>query len=205
MHHPPEQPGHRERDGGGHVVEAELVLDVEPEEGHARHAAEPVLPAREGRPAIDDGEDHRREGEGEEREVDAAPPEREEADHHPEGRREQRAQPHWQEHVAAQPVDLQQRRRIGGQPEEGSVTEGDEAGIAEQGVEAEPDQREDHDLGRDPVRHADRPHREGQDEERQREDRQGMAQAAGGAHSNRSNFSPIRPRIVLRSRAGLAK
>ena len=115
-----------------------------------------VLAAGERGPAVDDVEHHGGERQGEQREVHAAPAQHEEADDQPGQRRERDRERDRQEKGARREVDLEQRRGVGGEAEEGAVPEREQARVAEQEVEAEADQREQRDLARDRDRQAER-------------------------------------------------
>ena len=95
---------------------------------------------------------------------------------------------------AGRQMDLEQRRGVGGQPEEGAVAEREQARVAEQQVEAQADQREQRDLARDRDRQAERAGEERQDDERGREDQERVAEDPEAVHSSRATFSPISPR-----------
>ena len=98
-------------------------------------------------PAIDHREDQGREGQREQREVDAAPAQGQEAHDEADHRGEERAEDYGHEHVPREVVDLQERRGIGRQAEEGAVAEGKETRIAQEEIEAQSHQGEDRDLG----------------------------------------------------------
>ena len=103
--------------------------------------------------------------------------------------REQRRQ----HDAAAEPVPLRQRRRIGGEPEPGAMAEGDEAGIADEHVEAEAGDGEHDDVDGRAQRQADAIERERQHGERQRGDDERRVIPAH-RHSNFWMRSPRRPR-----------
>ena len=68
----PEEEHDDEADGGDDAVIDAVPLEIDAEHGGAGDAAEPALAAGEVGPAIGDREQERRQGEGQEREIDAA-------------------------------------------------------------------------------------------------------------------------------------
>ena len=72
-------------------------------------------------------------------------------------------------------MDLRERGAVGREPEEQAVAEREQAGVAEQQVEAEPDHHEDRDLGGRAPGVARRDHGPRQNDQREGEDQQRMA------------------------------
>src|SRR5438445_62203 len=118
------------------VVDA-FVAEVEPEgadaQGEALDSAEAVFAPRHRRRPVDDVEEHLRERERQEREVDAALAHQEEADHRPGERGARDAGDEGDDHALRQ-VELGEPRRVAADPEEGRVAEGDEPRVPHQQV-----------------------------------------------------------------------
>ncbi len=85
-------------------------------------------------------------------------------------------------------------RGICSQSEEHAVTEGQQAGVAEQKVIAQANQRKDRDLGGDTPGEAGAGDDMRQRQQRHRGDEKRMSEKVAWRHSNFSNFSPINPR-----------
>ena len=192
--HAPDQDGGEEHDDRGHDVERGLIVEIDAQQVGPGDAAEAVLAAGERGPAVDDVEGHRGEREREQREVDAAPAQDEEADERPVSAARATAKAIARRKELGREVELEQRRGVGGEPEERAVAEREQAGVAEQQVEAEADQHEQRDLARDRDRQAERAGEERQDDERRREDQERVAEDPEAAHSSFATFSPISPR-----------
>jgi len=192
--HAPDQDGGEEDDERDQAVEGRLIVEVDARQVRPGDAAEAVLAAGERGPAVDDVEGHGREREREQREVDAAPAQDEEADDEAGQRGEGDGEGDRQEKGARREVELEQRRGVGGEPEERAVAEREQARVAEQDVEAEADQREQRDLARDRDRQAERAGEERQEGERRREDQERVAEDPEAGHSSLATFSPISPR-----------
>ena len=86
--HAPDQDGGEEHDERDQDVERRLIVEIDAQEVGPPDAAQAVLAAGERGPAVDDVEDHGGERQGEQREVDAAPAQDEEADDQAGERRE---------------------------------------------------------------------------------------------------------------------
>ena len=195
-HHPPQKGDHHEADPGDDRVVDAGPREVHAEDGRARDGAEPALPAGERSPAVGDGEEQRRQRERQEREVHAAAaedqrPEEEGADAHQGGGKE-----HGEDEPFRHQPPMDQPGGVGAHAEPGAVAERDEAGVAEQEVEAEADERVDHAVGRGDDREAHGGERGGQHEEAGagHEERRPAADRGRPRHSSRSMRSPIRPR-----------
>ena len=192
----PEEPDRRGGERGGRVVVDALVGEVEAEraeaQGEALDAAEAVLAARHGRRAIDDVEEHLGEGEGEEREVDAALAHEEEADRRARepGRRDTGQE---RDDHAPRDVDLREAGRVTAEAEEGAVAERDQARVAHEEVVRDREQREDHDLGAERDGGIRRGHQEREREEPGEEPGEGVPDEPGD-QSNFSQRSPMSPR-----------
>ncbi len=206
----PQGDQHREGDAGHRGVVGAGLLQRRP----AVQVPDAVLAAGEVGPPERDGVEHRREGERQEREVDAAPPQDQAAGGQGRASGDRQGAEERQRHVAGKEPCLQDRHRVGADPEPRPVAERGEPGPADQDVESQHRQGEDHHVGGGDQRQADRVEGEGQDDQRgergpelaalaqdQAALRQGERQRLGGsghgtlsAHSNRAMCSPNRPR-----------
>ena len=129
---------HRQHD----VVQRQVVLHVDQaEQVAARHALQAVLAAGERR-LDEDEEHHLRQRQGDHREVDALPADRQQAEDQPQQRRGQRAGEDAQ--LGAQPAVRAQHVTgdVAATGEERRVAEGQQPGIAEQQVEGAGEQGE---------------------------------------------------------------
>lgn len=128
---------HREHD----VVQRDVVRQVEhAEQVAARHALQPVLAVRERRLQVDEV-DHLRERERDHREIDALPPDREQADDEPQQRGRRRAGEHAELRREAERLD-RVAGRVAGAREEHRMAERQQPRIADQQVERGREQRE---------------------------------------------------------------
>ena len=119
-------------------------FEIEVEHRRAGHAAQSALAAGELSPAVSDGEQKRSQCEREQREINPAPPENQRAgDERGPGNEDNREQERWND-LAGKPVPLAQGSGISAESEPRAVTEGDEAGIADQHVESHAGNREHH-------------------------------------------------------------
>ena len=196
VHDAPQHPDGGRRHHGRRVVVDALVAEVHAQdpgpERKALDAAQAVLAARHPRGAVDDVEEHLREGQREQREVHAALAHQQEAD----GGAGQRGHGHagqQRHHHAFHEVDLHEPGRVAAEAEERAVAEGDEPGVAHQEVVGGGEQREDDDLRAERDGGLHRRHHERDDEEPGVEPHQRMAGRARD-QSNFSQRSPMRPR-----------
>ena len=135
---------------GGRVVVGALVAEVEAERaGREREALDPAeavfAPGHRGRP-VDDVEEHLRERERQEREVDATLAHQKKSDPRPRERGAEDADDEGDHHPPRE-VELGEARGVPADPEEGRVAEGDEPRVAHQEVVGDGEEAEDHDLG----------------------------------------------------------
>ena len=144
----PKQDQHQERYACDKPVIDGRGFQVEAEQRRACDAAKSVLAAGHFGPAKRHRIKHRRERQRQQREIDAAPPQDQEAERHgnhcdncnaDDGRAEERI---------VHPVTLQQRGRVGREPKPGAVAKGHEAGMSDQNVQRHAGQRVSDDFGR---------------------------------------------------------
>src|SRR5438309_1063109 len=196
VHDAPQHPDGGRRHHGRRVVVDALVAEVHAQdpgpERKALDAAQAVLAARHPRGAIDDVEEHLREGQREQRAVHAALAHQQEADDGA-GQRGHGHAGQQRHHHALHEVDLHEPGRVAAEAEERAVAEGDEPGVAHQEVVGDGEQREDDDLRAERHRGLHRRHHERDDEEPGVEPHQRMAGRARD-QSNFSQRSPMRPR-----------
>ena len=138
----PERQKHIDRPVALEIERGEAEVDA-----RLRDARQTVLAAGVVRQRIElDEEEHFRDGDGDHREIDAGAPERDQADEIADNSGDHGADDDRREHIRK--VDLGQK--IGGEhaagAEERRLSEGEEAGIAEQDVEAEAEQAPDQDA-----------------------------------------------------------
>src|SRR3546814_793961 len=161
-----QQPQQQEEDAEGdrcaESVVGPAVAQIDRPEGAAREAAEAVLAAGDLGPAERDGVAEGRQRQGHQREVDAAPTQHEDADDRRQRRDQRHCQQDRQQDLVGQPMPLRQGGRVGADSEPGGVAEGDQAGKADQDVEAEGGDGENDQHRRGVHRQADERQDEGQ-------------------------------------------
>ena len=134
--HPAERRAHQspdQDDGHGNDHRHQIVIrqrpcQVETGQGRALDPADAVFTARDRRGAVHDIEEHLREGEREQREVDTALPHQKEADDRPHQHRGRRAHQDGDRHALGQ-MRVRQGGPISPDPEEGPMTEGEQAAV----------------------------------------------------------------------------
>ena len=164
-HQPQQQIEHAEAEHGDDDVIVQRIVEAERPDAAALQAAEAVLAAGHRGPAEGDGVGQRRQRQRQQREIDAAPAQDDEADEGRDDGDDDRRQQQRQQDVVAEPVALDQPRRIGADAEPGAVAERDQAGVADAEIEPHRGDRERHHHGAGVERQADQIQRE-----RQRDD-----------------------------------
>src|SRR5205809_2350603 len=153
----------------GEVVEGErgVQRDRDPRQPERRHVdpPEPVVAARPIGQMEADEIQELGEGERQHREVDAAPPQAEEADRRPAEDREPEPRPEREPERAHLELGERDARAVGAEPPVGRVAEGEKPRVAVEEVEAQGEEAVDQDLRRERlVRHDEREHCEDDDE-----------------------------------------
>ena len=192
---PQQQIEHGERDYRNDDVIVERVIEVVRPDAAALQAAEAILAAGQFGPAERGGVSQRRQRQRQQRKIHAAPPQDDDAyegccrrDH---DHRQQQRQPD----LAAEPVELDQPRRIGADAEPGAVAERHQPGIAD--AEIEPHRRDGqrHHHGAGVVGQPKRVQAERQRDHRERRQQQRPVFCRRRyRHSNFSIRSPSKPR-----------
>ena len=146
-HQPQQQIEHAEAEHRDDDVIVQRIVQAERPDAATLQAAEAVLAAGDVGPAERDGVGQRRQRQRQQREIDAAPAQDDEADEgrdngDDDGREQQR-----QEDIVVEPVALDQPRGIGAEAEPRAVAERDQAGIADAEVEPHRGDRERHHRG----------------------------------------------------------
>ena len=193
-HQPQQKIEHAEAEHGDDDVIVQRIIEAERADAAPLQPAEAVLAAGDGGPAEGDGVGQRRQRQRQQREIDAAPAQDDEADEGRDDGDDDRRQQQRQEDIVAEPVALDQPRRIGADAEPRAMAERDEASIADAEIEPHRGNGERHHHGAGVERQA-----EQIEAERQRDDgKRGQQQRAiffgGACHSNFSIRSPRSPR-----------
>ena len=168
------------------------VGKIHAEPHRARDAPQPVLAASERRPPKRDRVGQRRERQRQQRKIDTAPAQHQEADQHRCHEQEREREQCRPQHRAAEPMPLRERRRIGTQAEPRAVAERDQAGLPDQHVERHAGDRENDHIGGAGEREPAGEQRKGKAGARQRRDQGRRAQR--DLHSKRWIRSPNSPR-----------
>ena len=191
---PPQRQHDQEADRRHEDVVEPGLAQIDSEHDRTHEAAEAVLAAGERGPAEGDGVQKRRQRQGQQGEIHAAAAQDQEADEprhdEHEGEREQRGQ----DEAVREPGALRQRRRIARKPEEGAVPERDQAGVADEDVEAETGDGEDDHIDRRRQGQAGGEQSKRQSDEGGGGGEEGPGILAHGRHSKRRMRSPNRPR-----------
>ena len=171
---PPEDDRRQHEEDVDEVIKGKIVPQGERAPDRQDHrspldAGEAILAAGPGVEEEHHEPEHDPEGDGEQREVDAAPPRDEEPHQRAAEDRAHDAGDERRPQPPHQPL-LRGPQEIARHAEEGAVTEGGEARVAEEEVVAEREDRPDHHLGAE-VRVAE-PRQDGRQDEKEREHRQ---------------------------------
>ncbi len=198
----PQEPHHQEGDYCDQDVVVDPAVETQAEVARPGDAAEAVLAAGHRGPAEGDDVEHRRQGERQQREIDAAPAQDQHAEQAGNDDDEADRQQHRQDEAVREQVALCEAGGVGGKAEPGAVAERDEAGVADQHVERHAGDGEDHHLGRRGHGEADRRHDQRQGEQPGAGDEQWQAVAhrgggdgrrggRAGVHGSRSSLEPL--------------
>src|SRR5205085_5192257 len=164
------QPQGQKKDRRHEHVVVQRVAQVDAEKRRWRDAGHAVLAAGDARPLVGDEIEELVQREGQHDEVKARALDAQVA--HQEGRHGADADAYAERGENADAVILEQvSRDIGGGAEEGRLAEGEEAGIAEQQVQAQAEDREDPDFACDRRAHDERQHADGSEDENGRSHR----------------------------------
>ncbi len=190
----PEQIDGENAEAGDDPVISPRPREIDTCDDRAHDAAETAFAAGYRGPAERDREQHRGERKRQQREIDAATAQDQEAREPREDRDGEDREQQRNDDVAWKPVALRQCCRIARKAEERPVAERHEAGVADQDVQAHAGDGEYHDIGRGRQRQSDR-----QQDERKRDHRYGSNEQRQifflhRAHSNFWMRSPNRPR-----------
>ena len=195
-HHAQQSVQHAERNQGDQDVVGQRIVEIDGPDAAALQAAEAVLAAGHLAPAEGDGVGERRQRQRQQREIHAAPAQ-DEASH--DGRQhgdqchgEQDREPD----LPVVPVLLDQRGGIGSDAEPRGMAERREAGVADQQVEPQPRDGQDHHQAGGVDRQAQCAHgkRQGNQRDHRHPQRPVLGNPTEVAHSNLSMRSPSRPR-----------
>ena len=173
------------------------VLEVERADRRPHDAAQTRLAAGKRGPAKRDGEGQRRQGQRQQREINAAPAQDQKADDCRQRRDEGQRKQQRQNDLTGEPVFLRQRRRIRAEAEPGTVAKGGEAGVTHQQVKPHRRNGKNHDVSGRGQRQANGLQCKRQRNQRQRGYPQRPVFFAGqhiAHHSNLSMRSPSSPR-----------
>ena len=194
-HQPKHDVEHGKPDQRDHDIEGERVVEADRPDAAALQAAEAVFAAGHLAPAEGDGVGQRGERQRQQREVDAAPAQDDDArDRRQHGYRDHRQQQR-QPDLAAEPVQLDQARGIGADAEPGGVAERHQPGVADAQIERRGRDRENHYRDRGVQRQVEQLHDERQRDQREARDHQRSVFLRGrDRHSNFSIRSPSSPR-----------
>ena len=183
-----------EAENGDEAVEGPAIVEIDEAVVRPDDAAKAVLSAGQLGPAERHRVHDRGERQGQEREIDAAPAQDDEAGDSGRDRHEEKREQHGQQHLSGQGMALGEHGGIGADAEEGAVAEGDEAGMADQDVQRHGRDGEDHHVGRRGQGEADGQHEQRQHDQRRCGHEKGAQFGGHGGHSNLAMRSPNRPR-----------
>ena len=191
--HAQQQIEHAECDQRDQDVVGARLVEIDRPDAAALEIAETVLSARHVAPAEGDRVGQRRERECQQREVHATPAQDEKTDHERENRDKQHREDDRDRDLTRKPSQLRERGRVGADAEPCAVAERRQPGVADEQIEPESRDGEDHHDRGGAGGQAERAHRERQHGQRDRGDPQRPV-LCERVHSNFSMRSPSSPR-----------
>ena len=173
-----------------------MIVERDRPDRAALEPAQSVLTAGHFAPAECDGVGQRRQRQGQQREVHAAPAQDENADGGRQDGDEDHRQQKGQPNLAPEPVQLDEACGIGADAEPGAVAERHQAGVAHAHVQTHCRDRKDDDHSGGVHAQTEHVHDERQGDERNRGEQQRLVlrMGLGDFHSNFSMRSPSSPR-----------
>jgi hypothetical protein len=178
----PEAIDHHHGDDRDKCVERQRRIKIDATEQRTPDAAKTVLTACDSRPAEGDGIHHGREGQRQQREIDALAAQDQRPENEGNARDQHNRQNDRQGELPRQPVALDQPCGIGGKAKPCAMTEGNQPGAADKDIQRHAGDGEDHDLGGRGGAKPDDLHEQGQQAEPESGDGEGRVVALRGCH-----------------------